>query len=79
MYVRYLYIVFFILTINVSQSQSLTVKFGEKINYNPEYSAVGFFEQSGEKLLFQKKNNKRRRTGKYDYFFVDNYNTMKAC
>ena len=58
MYARYLYILFFILSINVSVSQSLTVKFGEKINYNPEYSAVGFFEQSGEKLLFQKKTNK---------------------
>ncbi len=57
MYNRYIYILFFVFYVNISLSQALSIKFGEKITYNEGFSAIGFFEQNGENLLFQKKSN----------------------
>ena len=58
MYKLYLYIVLLIFNIHSANSQDLSIKFGEKTTYNKEYSAVAFFEQDGEKLLFNKKPSK---------------------
>jgi hypothetical protein len=58
LYKSYLYIVFFLFYLNSTISQDLSIKFGEKITYNKEYSTIGFFEQNGKKLLFEKKASK---------------------